>query len=167
MFISKSEKESLVETSLNLGEKLMKLEYELHTLKALMKKSPSWAWVENLEKRAMDADKRFETSAKNQVKKNTEIMASIKLLGEKVDANKFFIHQLLTEITSLASKKMDKIAPIAIKNVEEKSTQKPVIAKKRGRPLGSKAKRPKFPPKTPFELLKPLGRPKGSKNKPK
>jgi hypothetical protein len=42
-----------------------------------------------------------------------------------------------------------------------------VIKKKVGRPLGSKAKRPKFPPKTPFELLKPLGRPKGSKNKAK
>jgi len=49
----------------------------------------------------------------------------------------------------------------------EKSTQKPVIAKKRGRPVGSKANRPKFPPKTPFELKKPLGRPKGSKNKAK
>ena len=167
MFITKSEKQSLVETSLNLGDKVLKLESELNAIKAILKKSPSWAWVENLEKRAMVADKRFETSAKNQVKKNTEIMASIKLINEKIDSNKFFIHQVFSEVTSLASKKMDKVPSVVVNTIEDKSTQKPVIAKKRGRPLGSKANRPKFPPKTPFELKKPLGRPKGSKNKPK
>jgi hypothetical protein len=157
MFITKSEKESLVETSLNLGEKVLKLEKELDAIKTILKKSPSWAWVENLEKRVMTSDKRFETAAKNQVNKNTEIMASVKIMEEKVESNRKFIHDVFAEVLARDAKRMDKIAfsPADVKvevkkpttrrwllnkKVEEKSTQKLVIAKKRGRPLGSKNK---------------------------
>jgi len=120
MFITKSEKQSLVETSLNLGDKVLKLESELNFLKGLLKKSPSWKWVENLDKRIVQLEKKPVAVAKN-----------------------------------------------PLSTITEKSTHKPIIARKPGRPLGSKSVRPKFPPKTPFELKKPLGRPKGSKNKPK
>jgi hypothetical protein len=180
MFITKSEKESLVETSLNLGDKVLKLESELNAIKAILKKSPSWAWVENLEKRAMVLDKKFEASAKNQVKKNAEVMASVKIAEEKIESNRKFIHDVFGEVLARDSERIDKIAfaPPEVK-VEVRKPSKiarllsrapileevPVIKKKVGRPLGSKAVRPMFPPKTPFELLKPLGRPKGSKNK--
>lgn len=182
MFITKSEKESFVEISLNLGDRILKLEKEMSAIKTILKKSPSWAWVENLEKRVMVGDKRFETSAKNQVKKNAEVMAAVQIMEEKIESNRKFIHDVFAEVLVRDSKRMDKIAfaPTEIK-VEVKEPKKesrswllkkrppeevaPVEKKKRGRPLGSKAKRPLFPPKTPFELLKPLGRPKGSKNK--
>jgi hypothetical protein len=157
MFITKSEKKSLVETSLNLGEKVLKLEKELDAIKTILKKSPSWAWVENLEKKSMAIENRIETSAKNQVKKNTEIMASVKIMEEKVESNRKFIHDVFAEVLARDAKRMDKIAfsPADVKvevkkpttrswllnkKVEEKSTQKLVIAKKRGRPLGSKNK---------------------------
>lgn len=164
MFISKSEKESLVETSLNLGEKLMKLEYELHTLKALMKKSPSWAWVENLEKNIIELDKRFVGHTKYQSLKTKNHISRIENLEHRTRTLMVDVGGMECNIQELKLKR-----PVIVKEITEpeKSTQKPVIAKKRGRPVGSKAKRPKFPPKTPFELLKPLGRPKGSKNKPK
>lgn len=159
MFITKSEKESLVETSLNLSEKVLKLEKELDAIKTILKKSPSWAWVENLEKKVMATENRIETSAKNQVKKNTEIMASVKIMEEKVESNRKFIHDVFAEVLTRDAERMDKIAfspadikvevkkPIKAvrsyllnKRVEDKSTQKLVIAKKRGRPLGSKNK---------------------------
>jgi hypothetical protein len=159
MFITKSEKESFVEMSLNLGNRVLKLEKEMSAIKTILKKSPSWAWVENLEKRVMVGDKRFETSAKNQVKKNAEVMAAVQLMEEKIESNRKFIHDVFAEVLTRDSNRMDKIAfaPADVKVG--------VITQKRGRPKGSKAKRPLFPPKTPFELLKPLGRPKGSKNK--
>jgi hypothetical protein len=180
MFITKSEKESFVEISLNLGDRILKLEKEMSAIKTILKKSPSWAWVENLEKRVMVADKRFETSAKNQVKKNAEIMAAVQIMEEKIESNRKFIKDVFGEVLARDSERIDKIAfaPPEVK-VEVRKPSKiarllsrapileevPVTKKKVGRPLGSKAVRPMFPPKTPFELLKPLGRPKGSKNK--
>ena len=182
MFISKSEKESFVEISLTLGDRILKLEKEMSAIKTILKKSPSWAWVENLEKRVMVADKRFETSAKNQVKKNAEVMAAVQIMEEKIESNRKFIHDVFAEVLARDSNRMDKIAfaPPEVK-VEVRKPSKiarllsraPIVEevfvakKKVGRPLGSKAKRPMFPPKTPYEVLKPLGRPKGSKNKPK
>jgi hypothetical protein len=119
MFITKSEKQSLVETSLNLGDKVLKLESELNYLKSLMKKSPSMKWVENLDKRIIQLEKK-------PVVKNP-----------------------LSTVTEKPT-----IAPI-------------IVTRKVGRPLGSKSPLLRLSPKTPFELKKPLGRPKGSKNKPK
>jgi hypothetical protein len=58
MFITKSEKQSLVETSLNLGDKVLKLEAELNAIKAILKRSPSWKWVENLDKRIVQLEKK-------------------------------------------------------------------------------------------------------------
>ena len=78
-------------------------------------------------------------------------------MEEKVESNRKFIHDVFAEVLARDAERMDKIAfspanvkvevkkPITRswllnKKVEEKSTQKLVIAKKRGRPLGSKNK---------------------------
>jgi hypothetical protein len=164
MFITKSEKQSLVETSLNLGDKVLKLESELNFLKAFMKKSPSWKWVETLEKSLLALEKKHVEHVKYQALRTKNHISRIEFLEGRVRNLYFEVENMGCDIMELKLKR-----PVIVKEVTEpeKSTQKLVIAKKRGRPVGSKAKRPKFPPKTPFELLKPLGRPKGSKNKPK
>lgn len=155
MFITKSEKQSLVETSLNLGEKVLKLESELNYLKSVMKKSPSWKWVETLDEKLISVEKIAVSATKKENKRIESLEERVRLLLVELNAMQCSIQELNLK------------RPVVIQNVEKKSTQKPVIAKKRGRPVGSKANRPKFPPKTPFELKKPLGRPKGSKNKAK
>lgn len=162
MFITKSEKQSLVETSLNLGDKVLKLESELKFLRDLMKKSPSWKWVEALEKALFELEKKHIGHTKYQALRTKNHISRIEFLESRVRNLYFEVENMACDIMELKLKR-----PVIVKEVTEteKSTQKLVIAKKRGRPLGSKAKRPKFPPKTPFELLKPLGRPKGSKNK--
>lgn len=162
MFITKSEKQSLVETSLNLGDKVLKLESELNYLKSVMKKSPSWKWVETLEKSLLALEKKHVEHVKYQALRTKNHISRIEFLEGRVRFLNIGVDAMACDIQELNLKR-----PVVIQEVVEKSTQKPVIAKKRGRPVGSKAKRPKFPPKTPFELLKPLGRPKGSKNKPK
>jgi hypothetical protein len=164
MFITKSEKQSLVETSLNLGDKVLKLESELNFIKDLMKKSPSWKWVETLEKGLLELEKKHIGHTKYQALRTKNHISRIEFLEGKSRNMNADIGSIEVELMELRLKR-----PVIVKEITEteKSTQKLVIAKKRGRPVGSKANRPKFPPKTPFELKKPLGRPKGSKNKPK
>lgn len=157
MFITKSEKQSMVEVSLNLGAKLIDLTGEVHILKNAMKKAPSWKWVEILEKGLLTLEKRVNTSIKTQSSSFKNHRERIEILENRFQDLNVVLESLLCFLREIES---GEIKP-------EKSTQELVIAKKRGRPLGSKAKRPKFPPKTPFELKKPLGRPKGSKNKAK
>ena len=165
MFITKSEKESLVETSLNLGNKAIKNEKEIDAIKTILKKSPSYAWVHNLEQRLIVLEKRiialengnvnfkksYQKSLDVQAEKNKDLFNIAYAAESCVESNRKLIHNLFAGLMPEPNPE-----PIPV-----------VVKKKRGRPLGSKAKRPLFPPKTPFELLKPLGRPKGSKNKPK
>lgn len=162
MFITKSEKQSLVETSLNLGDKVLKLESELNYLKSVMSKSPSWKWVETLEKGLLALEKKHVEHVKYQALRTKNHISRIEFLEGRVRFLNIGVDAMACDIQELNLKR-----PVVIQEIVEKSTQKPVIAKKRGRPVGSKAVRPKFPPKTPFELKKPLGRPKGSKNKTK
>jgi hypothetical protein len=158
MFITKSEKQSLVETSLNLGDKVLKLESELNFLKDLMKKSPSWKWVETLEKSLVALEKKHVEHTKYQALRTKNHISRIEFLEGKVRDLNFAIENMACDIMELKLKR-----PVIVQEIS-----KPKIRfAKRGRPLGSKSVAPKFPPKTPFELKKPLGRPKGSKNKPK
>jgi hypothetical protein len=159
MFITKSEKQSLVETSLNLGDKVLKLEAELNFLKDLMKKSPSWKWVETLETSLIELEKKHIGHTKYQALRTKNHISRIEFLEARSRNLTADVGIMECEIQELKLKR-----PVIVQEIteKEKSTQKLVIAKKLGRPA-----KPKFPPKTPFELKKPLGRPKGSKNKPK
>lgn len=164
MFITKSEKQSLVETSLNLGDKVLKLEAELNAIKAILNKSPSWKWVETLEKGLLALEKKHVEHTKYQALRVKNHLARIEFLEGKSRNLNVDVGVMACDIQELKLKR-----PVIVKEVTEpeKSTQKLVIAKKRGRPLDSKSPLLRLSPKTPFELKKPLGRPKGSKNKPK
>jgi hypothetical protein len=163
MFITKSEKQSLVETSLNLGDKVLKLESELNFLKAFMKKSPSWKWVETLEKSLLALEKKHVEHVKYQALRTKNHISRIEFLEGRVRNLNFEVENMACDIMELKLKR-----PVIVQEITEKEKSRPKVRfAKRGRPLGSKSVAPKFPPKTPFELKKPLGRPKGSKNKPK
>lgn len=158
MFITKSEKQSLVETSLNLGDKVLKLESELNYLKSVMKTSPSWKWVETLEKGLLALEKKHVEHVKYQALRTKNHISRIEFLEGRVRFLNIGVDAMACDIQELNLKR-----PVIVQEIS-----KPKIRfAKRGRPLGSKSVAPKFPPKTAFELKKPLGRPKGSKNKPK